>query len=280
MSYEQNDFPFNNEELKLLSLLGDEQSVKAVAERLKRDQTTVTRQLNQLSQKYPVLQKNNGTWGLTPFGQEVAKFSRKMMNEQRLLVSLPRIIRIGTTKEFSEWNLSPMLSQIISANNSAFQITVLTEVGSFETALMDGKIDFVISCGKPIDPTIKFKRIKSFPVTCVYNRRLREKDNLMSLPAVEHTGLSVRAILPNLSSYPKVVAQFDHISGVRGAARSGLGWAILPQYSVAKDLKEGTLHEVNLPGISGIKEEFSLWYMRDYSNLEKIVKQLLGAFES
>lgn len=273
---DQDDFPFNNEELRLLSLLSEELTVKKVAERLKRDQTTVTRQLNQLAQKYPVLQKNEGMWKLSPFGQEVAKFSRKMLNEQRLLVDLPRTIRIGTTKEFSEWVLSPQLAKIISSTKAAFQMSVLTEVGSFESALMEGKIDLAISCGKPVDPTVKFKKLKSFPLTCVSSRRVQEKD-LMNLPAVEHTGLTVRSLFPNQTYHPRIVAQFDHISGVRGAVRAGLGWAILPQYSVVKDLKDGVLYEIPLSGLGEVKEEFSLWYIRSYSNLEKISKVMLNA---
>jgi DNA-binding transcriptional LysR family regulator len=280
---EADDFPFDNEELRLLTLLSEELTVKKVAERVRRDQTTVTRQLNQLSQKHPVLQKNEGMWKLTPFGHEVAKYSRKMLNEQRSLVNLPRNIRIGTTKEFSEWVLAPKLSKIISAYKSSFQISVLSEVGSFESALMDGKIDFVLSCGKPIDPTIKFKRLKSFPMLCVHHKRFQGKggpEMLMTLPAVEHTGLTVKSLLPNLPNYPTVVAQFDHISGVRGAVRAGLGWAILPQYSVFRDVEEGTLFEIPMTGLSDIKEEFSLWYMRDYSNLDKLAKTILSAFDS
>lgn len=280
---ELEDFPFHNEELRLLLLLSDELSVKKVAERVRRDQTTVTRQLNQLSQKFPVLQKNEGMWKLTPFGQEVAKYGRKMLNDQRLLVNLPSFIRIGTTKEFSEWVLSPLLPKIISSLNSSFQVSVLTEVSSFEAALMEGKIDFVLSCGKPVDPTIKFKKLKNFPLTCVYYRRLSEKDQakaLMTFPAVEHTGLTIRSLLPNQSNYPKIIMQFDHISGVRGAVRAGLGWAILPRYSILKDIQEGSLHEVSVPGLSDFKEEFSLWHMRDYSNLEKISKLILTAFDN
>lgn len=283
MSNEQLDFPFSTDDMRLLFLLSEEQTVKGVAERLGRDQTTVTRQLSQLSQKFPVLQKNNGVWLLTSFGQEVAKFSRRLMNEQRQLIDLPKVIRIATTKEFSEWVLSPLLGKIISTSKSAFQIAVLTEVGPFEKALLDGKIDIVISCGKPVDPLIKFKRMKSFPLVCVHSAPVREKDKitkLMSLPAVEHTGMTIRSLITNQLHYPEVVAQFDHISGVRGACRAGLGWTILPSYSVQKDIKGGDLHEINISELSELKEEFSVWYVRDYSNLEGVVKQIQKAFDS
>jgi DNA-binding transcriptional LysR family regulator len=282
MHDEFNDFPFQTDELRLLFLLSEELTVKKVAERLGRDHTTVTRQLNQLSKRYPVLQKNSGTWILTPFGHEIAKFCRKMMSEQRELVSLPRVIRIGTTKEFSEWVLAPLLAKILLLSKSSFQIVVLTEVGSFEAALMDGKIDIVLSCGRPVDPTIKFKKLLSFPLSCVYYNNLgtnRKIEALMNLPIVEHSGLTIRSLVPNREKYPRVVAQFDHISGVRGAARSGLGWTILPQYSVKADVENGKLFEIALPELRDLKEEFSLWYVRDYSNLEKVVKWITKAFE-
>lgn len=271
--HDYQDFPFQTSDLRLLTLLGEELSVKKVARRLGRDETTVTRQLNQLAQRYPVLQKNNGMWFLTPFGLEVAKFGRKMLEEQRLLVSLPKVIRIGTTKEFSEWVLAPLLPKIFQ---SSFQTQVLTELGTFETALMDGRLDFVLSCGKPVDPTIKFKKLKSFPMTCVASKRMKQKD-LESLPAVEHTGLTIRSLVPEIN--PEIVAQFDHISGVRGAVRAGLGWTILPQYSVQRDLDIGELFDLKLDGLHTIREEFSLWYMRDYSNLEKVAKLVIKAFE-
>lgn len=277
------DFPFSTEDMRLLYLLSEEKTVKAVAERLGRDHTTVTRQLSQLSQKFPVLQKNNGVWFLTSFGQEVAKFSRRFMNEQRQLIDLPKVIRIATTKEFSEWVLSPVLGKILSSSKSSFQVAVLTEVGSFEKALLDGKVDIVISCGKPVDPLIKFKRMKSYPLTCVHSTSIRERDKLsklMTLPAVEHTGLTVRSLIANQPHYPEVVAQFDHISGVRGACCAGLGWSILPAYSVAKEIESGDLHEISLPELSDIKEEFSVWYMRDYTNLEGVVKRIQKAFET
>lgn len=267
------DFPFQTSDLRLLTLLGEELSVKKVAQRLGRDETTVTRQLNQLAQKYPVLQKNNGMWLLTPFGLEVAKFGRKMMDEQRMLVSLPKVIRIGTTKEFSEWVLAPLLSKILQ---TSFQIQVLTELGSYETALMDGRVDFVLSCGKPVDPTIKFKKLKSFPMTCVSNMRVKVKD-LDSLPAVEHTGLTIRSLVPEMN--PEIVAQFDHISGVRGAVRAGLGWTVLPQYSVQRDIELGDLFDLKIDGLDIIREEFSLWYMRDYSNLEKVARHIIRTIE-
>lgn len=270
---DQQDFPFQTSDLRLLTLLGEELSVKKVAQRLGRDETTVTRQLNQLAQRFPVLQKNNGMWLLTPFGLEVAKFGRKMMDEQRLLVSLPKVIRIGTTKEFSEWVLSPLLSKILQ---SSFQIQVLTELGSFESALMDGRVDFILSCGKPVDPTIKFKKLKSFPMTCVSSKRVKVKE-LTAMPAIEHTGLTIRSLVPEMN--PEIVAQFDHISGVRGAVRAGMGWTILPKYSVQRDIDLGDLFEVKIDGLDAIKEDFSLWYMRDYSNLEKVARHIMKAIE-
>lgn len=283
MNNDQLDFPFTTEDMRLLFLLSEEKTVRAVAERLGRDQTTVTRQLSQLAQKYPVLQKNNGVWFLTGFGQEVAKFSRRLMNEQRQLIDLPKIIRIGTTKEFSEWVLTPLLSKILNASKSSFQIAVLTEVGGFEKALMEGKIDIVISCGKPVDPLIRFKKMKSFPLTCVSPVAIREKDKLtklMSMPVVEHTGMTVRTLIANQPHYPEVVAQFDHISGVRGASRAGLGWTILPSYTVQQDIKAGHLHEIPLPELGELKEEFSIWNVRDCSGLDVVVKQIQKAFES
>ena len=276
------NFPFETNEMRLLYFLSKEKSVKTVSEKHGRDQTTITRQLSNLSKKHPVLQKNNGLWTLTPLGQEIAKFSHNLMNEQKQMIDKPCVIRIATTKEFSEWVLTPLLSKISFDSFDSTRLSIHTETGPIERSLLDGRIDIAITCGKPIDPLIKYKKISSFPLICISSDPIDAKnkfENVLKKRAVEHTGLTIKSLLDAQAIAPEIALQFDHIAGVRGACKAGIGWSVLPSYSVQNDIDNGELFDIPNFKINSIKEQFSVWYLRDYSIVENFTKNLIKVFK-
>lgn len=276
------DFPLSSEELKLIILIDEFNSVKAVAAKLGRDQTTISRQIQALAAKHPVLDKSKGSWLLSALGKELAQYGRRILVEQKQILGHQKLIRIGTTKEFSEWVLSPLIHQFIKESNNSYQVQIITQYPQLEAALLDGKIDIALTCGRPIDPVIKFTNIASYPLCCVYNQKVKAKDNnqiLISTPAVEHTSLTINRFFPDLNDSINIMAQFDHVAGIRAAIKSGLGWGILPSYCVKQDLKNKNLYEIEIPEIEKFSENFSIWSIRSFDHLRpviKIIKELLS----
>ncbi|RYZ80280.1 MAG: isochorismatase family protein [Proteobacteria bacterium] len=84
------EFPLSSDQLELLLAFGESKGLTALAERMGRDQSVISRGLQKIAEDYPLLVKIKGRWELTPLGLQVnATTSKTLSNFDELLSKDP-----------------------------------------------------------------------------------------------------------------------------------------------------------------------------------------------
>lgn len=79
-------FPLSSEQCELLLAFEAAESLSGLASQLARDVSVVSRQLKQLAEDAPVLEKRKGRWWLTDLGRQVNQWTRSALAVQRGLL--------------------------------------------------------------------------------------------------------------------------------------------------------------------------------------------------
>ena len=253
-------------------------SVTGICEKLKLDKGFVSRKISRISALAPVLERVGGKWRLTSKGSEVVNWYRASSESQRAILHGRTELKIGTTQVISERKLANRLDQI--RENTGFKnVSVITAIDDVEKALLGRRMDCAWVCKVPLSPEIRYKKIFTSPlVVCLPSQWKKKPDSIQDLvqnfPYVSHTSINIRELLRMDEAVPHPVAQFDHLSGVRQATVQGLGWSILPLYSVESEIEESRLSMFHTLDRF---EEFKLWWVPSRwkrSALDQLLKSL------
>lgn len=271
----QNRFLLTSDECELLLELEKAQTIEKTAKAVGKDSSGVSRQLSKIAQKYPAIEKRAGKWVLTEVGKRLNSISRDTIQIQQQLAEEQTILRIGTNREFAARVLAPQLSHFRELFGSTQLIIYTFEYGT-EAALLSGQIDVGLDCERPNDPEIAYKLLADEPIIKVCSKKFKTKykteiqeKHLERIPHLLCERLYPDKILLQKENRQHIVACFNDIATARAACVSGLGWALLPHYSVREELKQGQLVQIeNSP--TG-KAKYGVWWSRTrYSNKKAI----------
>lgn len=176
--------------------------------------------------------------------------------------------------------LAPKLAEITHGEKN-LQISVFVSQNGSENFLLRGDADLAIECNRPKSPEIRFKRVVEEPFVVVISpsllkaKKIRAVEELLEYPHLLHQGLKTSEVLKLSHDIPNVQAIFNDIAMIWAAACAGLGWALLPRYAVALELKEKQLIEIRHPVLPKIEpEHFGVWWLRDRPALNPWIKKI------
>ncbi|MBY0471231.1 substrate-binding domain-containing protein [bacterium] len=273
------DFPVSSEDCRLLLLLETEGSVRQVSQILRRDVSVITRQLNRLAEKTPFVEKLNGKWQISLSGKRLNGWTRDAILCQKNILAARTHLRVATTREFAARILAPRLGEFL--NRKTESISIISSEDGVEQLLLNGSVDIGLDCGRPVDPSIRFQRVVPEPFSIVAAPKLLggakniSMSGLLELPHLQYTRLSTARALKLLTEVPYIPMRFNDLAAVRAAACAGLGWAVVPTYSVQEELNSGLLREVPLNQKVTIgTEQFGIWWHRDRRGLDSWIERI------
>ena len=270
--YDDHCFRLDSLSCELLISFSETGSLAALASKMKRDISVVSRQLQRLAQTQPVLEKKGGRWKITPLGQKLVHWSKDAIQSQTSLLLEQIRLTVGTSHEFAARVLVPGMAELFSGEIDVLP-SILCAEGSVESLLLSGVIDYGFDCGRPESPFIKFKHARKEPLVLIASPRfirtqkVRNWEELLGKPHLEYTRISAARVLDLPQELENRVARFSTIASTRSAAICGMGWAVLPSYTIQDELKNGELVSISTPKL--LHEQFGVWWSRDNREIEK-----------
>jgi len=147
-----------------------------------------------------------------------------------------------------------------------------------ESLLLSGEIDFGFDCGRPFDPLIRYKQVRKehFGIFAspgfAKTHHAKSFEQLLDLPNLQYKRVSTAKYLGLSAEVENIAARFNDLSALREACVASMGWAILPVYTVQRELQSGAL--VQLPCARPIATDyFGVWWLRGSSALEPLIKR-------
>ena len=264
-------FALTSEECELLGVFETSGSMSALAKQIKKDVSAISRQFQRIAETAPALEKNAGKWRLTELGHAICAWSRDAMAAQTSLLERRAVLRISATREFASRILAPRLRSLVPERELT-SVSIVTDEEGVERALLTGRADIGFDCGRPADPDVRFKRVlrESFAVVAaprwLSRHRVRVTKDLLGLPHLHYTRAPAAGLLGLAGDLTNVVASFNDIAALRAACVAGLGWAVLPSYTVALERRAGDLKAV--VGTRIESEQFGVFWLRSRMSLD------------
>lgn len=110
--------------------------------------------------------------------------------------------------------------------------------------------DTLVFVQSPVHPTITKKRVALKDVTC---------QKFIAYAQSTPTGRLINQFFLNNKVYPNNVQEYDNIELIKSAAILGLGLAILPKKTIARELKEKSLEIIRVDGFN-LKRPLGILY--------------------
>lgn len=270
-----NHFLLSSDECELLLAFEINPSIEKVAQAIGKDPSGVSRQLAAIAAKYPALEKCGGRWTLTEIGRLLNNHTRNAIQVQKRLIKTRSLLRLGTNREFASRVIGPQFAELMRVFSN-FQISLSTFEQGTEEALLNGKIDIGIDCGRPNDPDIAYKMLLEEPIVSVCSpefKRTHQKEiksgRLYQTPHLLCERLYPDRVFSESENRLNVTAFFNDISSARAACEVGVGWSLLPRYAVATEIDSGKLVVIGEKRVG--KSRYGVWWRRNRSPHKDLV---------
>lgn len=269
-------FELSSTECEIIYQFERNQSLEELAAKLGKDISVVSRNIKSIAEKSNVFEKRNGRWVLTDNGLALNKWTEESIYSQRLVLNQQKNITIASPREFATRILMPEISGF--TKNDETTVSIVSSDNGIENLLLSGQADFGFDCGRPNDPLIAFKSVakESFALVAskeyIKKNKVKHKSDLSDLDYLHFTRSSL-FIMGNDSGNKRSFGTFSDISTLREACKLGLGWSILPYYTIVNELKEGTLKII--PGHSSKHMLFGVWWVRERKSISPWVDKAL-----
>lgn len=275
----QMSFPLNSEQCEMLLQLKNQGSVQKLAEFLKRDVSAVNRQLQKIASISDLLEKQQGRWRVSKHGDQMVEWAREAILSQRQILNERSEICIVTTREFAARVLAPQLPKI-REENEQIHFVILTSEDGVESLLLNGRADLGLDCGRPQDPLIRYRPVQPEPFSVVAtpdfisqhkiskkNGRVEMRKYLLELPYLQYLRPHQGRSLDTDDAPNDIVGSFNDLATIRSACCAGLGWAIVPSYTVRDEIRSGNLNVINC-GLEPPAEKFGVWWVREHRAMQ------------
>lgn len=269
-----NRFQLNSYDCEILLEFERQGSLQALADALGKDISVISRNLKAIAHSSDCLEKIGGRWNLTPEGIALNHWTREAIYSQRLALQRQKSLVIATTREFASRILIPQTRPLVGEEDMS--ISIISSDEGIEELILSGKADFGFDCGRPRDPLVSFKRVAKEPFTLVASPKFIKRFKIKNFEDLESHyhlkfGRNPNSILDLDVEATKYYGTFSDIQTLREACILGYGWAILPKYTVNKELKEKQLAVI--PGLNVEDEKFGIWWLRERKSLDPWIKK-------
>lgn len=276
-----NDYLISPEFGTILRAIHQSQSLREAAKILHCDPAGLFRKVKTISEKHDLFHKINGKWSLSPRGYSFLAWCEESMLSQRKALQSKTVIRLCSTTWFMEEMIIPSLKRIEQNNFDYSQIILTTPDQSFEESLRSGRVDFVMACHAPYDPSISFKKIalEKWVVVVprhyqkyIKNKKIEEIESFLKTKNfIQHHDLNPHTLFSwNQNELNRFIV-VDHLIGVRSAVMNNLGWSVVPRILVQSHLSRFELIEVS-EMTPTLKNDICIWWLRNRTDLKAKVK--------
>jgi DNA-binding transcriptional LysR family regulator len=266
------NFHLSSDECELLLAFEKAKSLEKLAALVNRDASAVSRRLQRVAQKSPVVEKIGNRWRLTPLGLQVNRWTEEALSQQAKALSQKTEIKLGASRIFAGKVLARHLPEFQNALNG-FTISIVSLDAPLEPHLLNGTIDVAFTCGRPQDPVISHKRLVRERYVAVASKefvsKYRPKGNVIyNLPFIAFRNTS--GLYPfgqEVSKAKNTVAIFNDPVSLFEAVCNGFGWSILPYFAVKTNLEKLAV----IPGIEIEAATYGVWWLRNRKSLQEVV---------
>ncbi|MFC5590778.1 LysR family transcriptional regulator [Sporosarcina soli] len=280
----------NIENLKIFCLVVDEGSISQVARLCFVSQPAITRKIHQLEDFYGTLlfDRSEGKLKVTETGKILYHFAKAIVNDfnhskeviQQLTGESNIHLTVGASLTIGEYFLPSLLGRFkkqkpdirvtLSINNTP---RVLEELSNdvIDLALVEGLVEnsafkvekfaedeLVLVC----PPDHPWKDRKEIQIQELANERMIWREAISGTRLIVENTLREYGILEKIESYMEI----GSTQAIKSAVEAGLGISILPKLTVARELEQGFLHQVEVPGI---KMTRNLWLVQKNKRFSK-----------
>ncbi len=280
----------NIENLKIFCLVVDEGSISQVARLCFVSQPAITRKIHQLEDFYGTLlfDRSEGKLKVTETGKILYHFAKAIVNDfnhskeviQQLTGESNIHLTVGASLTIGEYFLPSLLGRFkkqkpdirvtLSINNTP---RVLEELSNdvIDLALVEGLVEdsafkvekfaedeLVLVC--PSDHPWKDR--KEIQIQELANERMIWREAISGTRLIVENTLREYGILEKIESYMEI----GSTQAIKSAVEAGLGISILPKLTVARELEQGFLHQVEIPEI---KMTRNLWLVQKNKRFSK-----------
>lgn len=265
----------NTDELELLLAFETADSLEKLSKALGKDISNISRSLAKIADKAPVVEKQNNRWKMTELGKKLNQHSHDSIFHQNSLFNQTVYLKIGTNREFASRILGPSLKDLYQILPNTL-IRICAYENGVEQALLNSLIDIGIDCERPFSPDISFKHCWTEELVPVcspdFKNKYLKKQKEQSLFEVPHLlcdRLLPSTILKMSENNLNVVASFNDIATTRATCLTGLGWALLPKYSVSSEIEQKKLVTLKFQKIE--PSRYGIWWLRNRKKLAPTV---------
>ncbi len=259
---------FSLYQLQIFQVVAEEGSISRAAERLYLTQPAVSQHIGALEKDLGTRLFDRGPRGvkLTASGEILGDYARCLLRlADEAYRSVARAadvqeerLRIGASPGAGVY-LLPEWVNSFHRRHPSLSVTLTTAITpAIVQAILDGNIDIGIVEGEPDSDAVDAVPLWDEAIAIVVGRghplwgRARVDAATLSRQGfvVREEGSLTRAweshILGEYGITPHIVASFDSPVAIKQAIISGLGIALLPEFSIRQELTAGTLHAVKL----------------------------------
>ena len=268
------------EQWRALVAVVDGGSYSRAANALHKTQSTITYALQQLESQLGVKAfKIEGRKAvLTPTGQLLYRHARYLLDEaaqlersaQRLSAGWEAELRLAVEVVFPTWLLLACLDRFGQESPNTRIEVIESVIGHRSDALLKGQTDLAIFAGVPAGLTGEPLMRLRFILVAHPNHplhKLKRKLSMRDLRSSRH--LIVRETSPDRAStsWTETIQRWtvSDMSTSIEAARSGYGFALLPEDKIRNELRAGTLKELPIAGSERYAELYLVFADREHA---------------
>jgi DNA-binding transcriptional LysR family regulator len=279
------------ENLKMFCLVVDEGSISQAARLSFLSQPAVTRQIHQLENYYNTLlfDREEGRLRVTEAGKLLYPFAKAIVNDfnhskeviQQSTGKYNANLIVGASLTIGEYLLPSLLGRF-KKQQPEIKVTltikntprVLEDLSNdvIDLALVEGLVentDFIVDkfaedelilvC--PSDHPWKVR--KEIQLEELGNERMIWRESISGTRLIVENMLREHGVLEKIESYMEI----GSTQAIKSAVEAGLGISILPRLTVARELEQGFLREVDIYRINMAR---NLWLVRKNKRFNKI----------
>ncbi|EEY35025.1 LysR family transcriptional regulator [Pseudoleptotrichia goodfellowii] len=272
--------------LKIFYEASNEKSFTKAAKKLYISQSAVSIQIKKLEHTLglQLIERNSKNFKLTFAGKELFRMSRdifekisRMENEMRKILQYKKgKISIGATHNIGEPVLPGIMIEFRKNNPEIEFDLYIKNKESLIKHLKEGTVDIALMEEYFIeDKEIKVIETEEYPFVVVSGTEVRDYRELIDIPLLKRDTMLTNKYLDLFEkiigfNLDKRISINGSIETMKNLIKNGLGFAVLPYYSVYEEIKKGTLKVIY--SFEKSEDKFQIVFIRENEEKEGITK--------
>ena len=264
--------------LKIFYEASNEKSFTKAAKKLYISQSAVSIQIKKLEHTLglQLIERNSKNFKLTFAGKELFRMSRDIFEMRKTLQYKKGKISIGATHNIGEPVLPGIMIEFRKNNPEIEFDLYIKNKESLVKHLKEGTVDIALMEEYFIeDKEIKVIETEEYPFVVVSGTEVRDYRELIDIPLLKRDTMLTNKYLDLFEkiigfNLDKRISINGSIETMKNLIKNGLGFAVLPYYSVYEEIKKRTLKVIY--SFEKSEDKFQIVFIRENEEKEGITK--------